>query len=93
MSRVLRIVLSRGIQGKMTRSDGRVVESVWEHGKEVTNAKDRWKFAGAEIRDGVAVSTMGVTVRTVTGVGQTPSADLLKQSSALESLTVHRDEP
>eukprot|EP01046_Picozoa_sp_COSAG06_P111163 COSAG06_NODE_57743_length_279_cov_0.850000_1_plen_44_part_10 len=43
----------------MTRSDGRVIESIWEHGKEVTNAKDRLKFAGAEIRDGVAVSTMG----------------------------------
>jgi hypothetical protein len=85
--------LDRVLQGKMTRSDGRVIESIWEHGKDLTNAKDRWKFAGGEIRDGVAVSTMGAIVRTVTGVGQTPSADLLKQTSALESLTVHRDEP
>ena len=75
----------------LTRPDGRVVESVWEHGEQVVDAKQRWKDAAGEIKGGVATSSMGALVHKTTGVGQAPSTELMSQSSALESLQVHRE--
>lgn len=55
--------------GKMTRADGRVIDTTWEHGVEVCDEQ-------------------AALLRTATAVGQTPTAELVHQTSALPSLTV-----
>ena len=52
----------------MTRADGRVIESKWEGGVEVSDPD-------------------AALARTRTAVGQTPTSDLMRQTSALESLS------